>query len=74
MLTSAGTVVDHIVGFEIGANAYVTKPFDPRELLARVKSVLRRRKKIEPDPEHPQCIGTVRSDCYNFISGGFEEK
>ena len=42
MLTSAGTVVDRIVGLEIGADDYVTKPFDPRELLARVKSVLRR--------------------------------
>ena len=42
MLTSAGTVVDRIVGLEIGADDYVPKPFDPRELLARVKSVLRR--------------------------------
>ena len=42
MLTSAGTVVDRVVGLEIGADDYVTKPFDPRELLARVKSVLRR--------------------------------
>ncbi len=42
MLTSAGTVVDRIVGLEVGADDYVAKPFDPRELLARVKSVLRR--------------------------------
>ena len=42
MLTSAGTVVDRIVGLEMGADDYVAKPFDPRELLARVKSVLRR--------------------------------
>jgi DNA-binding response OmpR family regulator len=42
MLTSAGTVVDRIVGLEMGADDYVSKPFDPRELLARVKSVLRR--------------------------------
>ena len=42
MLTSAGTVVDRIVGLEMGADDYVTKPFDPRELLARIKSVLRR--------------------------------
>lgn len=42
MLTSACTVVDRIVGLEIGADDYLTKPFDPRELLARVKSVLRR--------------------------------
>jgi DNA-binding response OmpR family regulator len=42
MLTSAGTVVDRIVGLEMGADDYVPKPFDPRELEARVKSVLRR--------------------------------
>ena len=42
MLTSAGTVVDRIVGLEMGADDYVPKPFDPRELMARVKSVLRR--------------------------------
>ena len=42
MLTSAGTVIDRIVGLEMGADDYVSKPFDPRELEARVKSVLRR--------------------------------
>jgi DNA-binding response OmpR family regulator len=42
MLTSAGTVVDRIVGLEMGADDYIPKPFDPRELVARVKSVLRR--------------------------------
>jgi DNA-binding response OmpR family regulator len=42
MLTSADTVVDRIVGLEMGADDYVSKPFDPRELLARVRSVLRR--------------------------------
>ena len=42
MLTSASTVVDRIVGLEMGADDYVPKPFDPRELVARVKSVLRR--------------------------------
>jgi DNA-binding response OmpR family regulator len=158
MLTSAGTVVDRIVGLEIGADDYVTKPFDPRELLARAKSVLRRtsvafsaemgaervrigrctldraahrltdeagmevamspleftllkalcehpnrvlsrerilnlsgqsdwdpldrsvdlrilrlRKKIEPDPEHPQYIRTVRSEGYKFVPRGSED-
>jgi DNA-binding response OmpR family regulator len=42
MLTSAATVVDRIVGLEMGADDYVPKPFDPRELLARVRSVMRR--------------------------------
>ena len=43
MLTTAADVVDKVVGLEIGADDYVPKPFDLRELLARVKSVLRRR-------------------------------
>jgi two-component system phosphate regulon response regulator OmpR len=159
MLTSAGTVVDRIVGLEMGADDYVAKPFDPRELFARVKSVLRRtsaaargelgaervrigrcvldlaahrltddagkevpmsplefdllkafaahpnqalsrerilslsqqrdwdpfdrsvdlrvlrlRKKIEPDPEHPQFIKTVRSEGYIFVPAGSDTK
>ena len=154
-LTSAAAVVDRIVGLEMGADDYVTKPFDPRELLARIKSVLRRtsfarradlgaarvrigrcvldlaahrltdekgeevsmsplefdllkalaehpnralsrerilnlsrqgdwdpfdrsvdlrimrlRKKIEPDPEHPRHIKTVRSQGYVFVPDG----
>ena len=42
MLTARADDVDRIVGLEIGADDYVTKPFNPRELLARVRSVLRR--------------------------------
>jgi DNA-binding response OmpR family regulator len=42
MLTANGDPVDRVVGLEVGADDYVTKPFDPRELLARVRSVLRR--------------------------------
>ena len=154
MLTSASTVIDRIVGLEMGADDYVPKPFDPRELVARVKSVLRRtsaaaraeigaervrvgrcvldvaahrltdetgaevamtpleydllkaltrhpnrplsrerilnlnrqdwdpfdrsvdlrimrlRKKIEPDPEHPRFIRTVRNEGYIFVPEG----
>lgn len=42
MLTARGTLVDRIVGLEMGADDYLGKPFDPRELLARIKVVLRR--------------------------------
>ena len=51
MLTAAGQTVDRIVGLEMGADDYVAKPFDPREVLARVKSVLRRlREQTEGGP------------------------
>ncbi len=46
MLTTAADVVDRIIGLEMGADDYVPKPFDLRELLARVKSVLRRRAEL----------------------------
>lgn len=42
MLTAKGDPVDRVVGLELGADDYVAKPFDPRELIARVRSVLRR--------------------------------
>ena len=52
MLSAAAEVFDRIVGLEMGADDYVTKPFEPRELLARVKSVLRRfREAAEPARE-----------------------
>jgi two-component system phosphate regulon response regulator OmpR len=50
MLTAAGDTVDRILGLEMGADDYVPKPFDLRELLARVKSVLRRYAEPEKRP------------------------
>jgi two-component system OmpR family response regulator len=46
MLTARGDETDRVVGLEVGADDYVPKPFSPRELLARVKSVLRRAKSL----------------------------
>jgi two-component system, OmpR family, response regulator len=48
ILTGRGDAVDKVVGLEIGADDYVTKPFDLRELLARIKAVLRRLAPAEP--------------------------
>ena len=51
MLTARGDEVDKLVGLEIGADDYVTKPFSPRELVARVKAVLRRRTSVPQDSD-----------------------
>jgi two-component system, OmpR family, response regulator len=48
MVTASGEIIDRVVGLEIGADDYVTKPFDPRELLARIKSVMRRMQPSSP--------------------------
>ncbi len=51
IVTGRGEAVDRIVGLELGADDYVTKPFDLRELLARVRSVLRRSRSVRPGGE-----------------------
>lgn len=53
MLTAVATDVDRIVGLEFGADDYVTKPFNTRELLARIKSLLRRASYGAERPERP---------------------
>jgi DNA-binding response OmpR family regulator len=62
MLTSRDEEVDKIVGLEVGADDYVTKPFSPRELAARVKAVLRRagEKPVRRDPDRaPVTVGDI---------------
>lgn len=50
LLTAKGEAMDRIVGLEIGADDYVTKPFEPRELVARIRSVPRRAERTAPAP------------------------
>ena len=57
MLTARGELTDKIVGLELGADDYLPKPFEPRELVARIHSVLRRAKKI--DDTRPQSFGSL---------------
>ena len=63
MLTAHGADVDRIVGLELGADDYLAKPFNPRELVARVRAVLRRFSPRDADaPAHPVTIGPLRLD------------
>ena len=53
MLTARGDVMDRVVGLELGADDYLPKPFEPRELVARVQTVLRRRRAATPAEVDP---------------------
>jgi two-component system OmpR family response regulator len=59
MLTARGEETDRIVGIEMGADDYLVKPFNPRELLARIKTILRRTRALPPNlrPEAARCLG-----------------
>ncbi len=61
MLTAKDSEVDIVVGLELGADDYVTKPYSTRELLARIRAVLRRRIEVD-DPDAVLEAGTVRMD------------
>jgi DNA-binding response OmpR family regulator len=62
MLTARDTELDRILGLELGADDYVTKPFSPRELAARVKAILRRAAGPPPDPQAVITVGGVDVD------------
>jgi DNA-binding response OmpR family regulator len=62
LLTARDTEVDKIVGLEIGADDYVTKPFSPRELVARIKAVLRRAKTPAATPATRLHLGSLCLD------------
>ncbi|MCI4656637.1 response regulator transcription factor [Cryobacterium algoricola] len=62
MLTAKDSEVDIVVGLELGADDYVTKPYSTRELLARIRAVSRRRIDQTEDDENMLTAGTVRMD------------
>ena len=64
MLTAMGEEADRIVGLEMGADDYIAKPFSPRELLARIKAVLRRANRQNKQEEKAESSGRLRFESW----------
>jgi DNA-binding response OmpR family regulator len=62
LVTARSTAEDKLAGFDLGADDYVTKPYDPRELMARVRSLLRRAGPAERRPALPLRVGALLLD------------
>lgn len=69
MLTARDTEMDTVIGLSVGADDYVTKPFSPRELVARIRAMLRRPRRVSteteteaPDQPPPRVFGALRID------------
>ena len=54
LLTARGEAIDRILGLEIGADDYLAKPFDPRELVARIRAIFRRTREPAPGGAPPR--------------------
>ena len=67
MLTAKDAEVDKVVGLELGADDYVTKPYSARELVARIRAVLRRRGDVEAPAESSLEAGPVRMDVERHV-------
>ena len=67
MLTAKDSEIDKVVGLELGADDYVTKPYSARELVARIRAVLRRRGDAEPPSEAVLEAGPVRMDVERHV-------
>ena len=74
MLTARGDDVDRIVGLEIGADDYLAKPFNPRELVARIRAILRRTNPVPEDAGRTTCsrerlnVGDIELDTATRIA------
>jgi DNA-binding response OmpR family regulator len=70
LLTAKGEEIDKVLGLELGADDYITKPFSVRELLARIKAILRRAptgKEVSVEPEYIS-IGNIKVNFKNYIA------
>lgn len=72
MVTAANELVDRVLGLELGADDYLAKPFELRELFARIKSIMRRNSGTKPsDPVDDSGSGTYRFEDYYFDTKQF---
>jgi two-component system response regulator RegX3 len=67
MLTAKDSEIDKVVGLELGADDYVTKPYSARELVARIRAVLRRRGEVEASDDGVLAAGPVRMDVERHV-------
>ena len=67
MLTAKDSEIDKVVGLELGADDYVTKPYSARELVARIRAVLRRGGEVEPTGDGVLAAGPVRMDVERHV-------
>jgi len=72
LLTARGETEDRIEGLEAGADDYLPKPFEPRELLLRVAAILRRAAPVTPDEEVVKCL-TLGGKSYDLVRGELRE-
>jgi two-component system OmpR family response regulator len=70
MLTARGEETDRILGLEMGADDYLSKPFSPRELLARIKAVLRRTRALPPGREPASAAATLAFGAWRLDTVG----
>ena len=70
IISARGDEVDRVVGLEVGADDYLAKPFGPRELLARVRAVLRRGGEAAPAAHEAFCFGPYRLDLESRVLQG----
>ncbi len=67
MLTAKGETFDKVLGLELGADDYLVKPFDPKELVARVKAVIRRMGKKDEEPARELSFDNLKINLVNYV-------